>query len=425
MKRGARKIETELAVVGTGIAGFAASLFARARGLEVTQAGHSGAIAYTTGYLDLLGVLDGKVQDDPWAALETLRARAPAHPLARLGPEETRNAMAQFAATLSRMGLGYTAPTDRNLHALLPYGATKPTLCVPETMRPGIEACERGSATLIVDFDGLQGFSAREFQLNMAARWPDLRRARLAFPGLEDRQVFPEVMARALETRATRGALADLIRPRLGGASHVGLPAILGMQAPDRVRAEMEALIGARVFELPTMPPAVPGIRLRELFERALPAAGVRLEPQLKVARLALGKEGARLFLHGPMEDIEIEASAVLLATGRFLSGGLASDRSRVWEPLLDLPISQPEDRAGWFRADYLDPRGHAINRLGVGIDSRFRPVDADGRPVNDGLFAAGAVLAGQDWVRERSGAGIAITSAWGAVQAAAERLRA
>ena len=70
MKHGKRRIETQLAIIGTGIAGFAASIFALQRGLDVAQFGHSGAMAYTTGYLDLLGVHDRRVRQDPWTPLD-------------------------------------------------------------------------------------------------------------------------------------------------------------------------------------------------------------------------------------------------------------------------------------------------------------------------------------------------------------------
>jgi glycerol-3-phosphate dehydrogenase subunit B len=419
MKRQHRVLDTQLAVIGTGIAGFAASIFAHARGLEVAQFGHSGALAYTTGYLDLIGVQDGHKLDDPWAGLDALRAAEPGNPLARLGNADIRAALAEFIGAVNEMGLGYTAPGAQNLTALLPYGVTKPTLSVPETMRPGLEALAAKAPALIVDFDGLQGFSAQEFAQNIAARWPGLATARLAFPGMEARQVFPEVMARALETRGTRAALADLIRPHLGGAAYVGLPAILGVHGPDAVRADMEARLGVPLFEIPTIPPGVAGIRLREMFERALPARGVALEPNLKVAEASLDASGATLHLHGPMEDLEVRAQAVVLATGRFLSGGLKADRTRLRETLFGLPIAQPDAREGWFRPDYLDARGHPVNRLGVTVDAAFRPLDASGTPVNDRLFAAGAVLAGQDWVRSRSGAGLAIATAWGAVDRA------
>ncbi len=421
MKRQTRRIKTKLAVIGAGIAGFAASMFALKRGIEVAQFGHTGAIAYTTGYLDLLGVADNKVLNDPWAGIDKLRLDETQHPLGRVSNDDIRAAFDYFTTLLSEMGIGYTKPGPRNLMALLPYGITKPTLSVPLTMMPGIEAMQANKKTLIVDFAGLQGFSAREFLANISDKWPALSSAHIQFPDMEDRQVFAEVMARALETPDAREKLAGRIRPLLEGASHVGLPAMLGMQNPARTLAEMEKLIGASLFEIPTIPPAVPGIRLRELFERELPKRGLMLEPQLKVHDAKMNKNGGTLYLHGAMEELEVEAEAVILTTGRFLSGGLCSSHSHLAETLFDLPISQPEQRNDWYRQDYLDPRGHAINRTGVETDASFRPIGKNAMPYSERLFAAGSILAHQDWVRQRCGVGLAIATARGAVNAVAD----
>ena len=45
------------------------------------------------------------------------------------------------------------------------------------------------------------------------------------------------------------------------------------------------------------------------------------------------------------------------------------------------------------------------------------------GRPADRRLFAAGILLAHQDWIRSRSGAGIAIATAYKAVESAAALL--
>jgi glycerol-3-phosphate dehydrogenase subunit B len=172
------------------------------------------------------------------------------------------------------------------------------------------------------------------------------------------------------------------------------------------------------------MPPSVPGIRLREMFEQAFPARGLTLVPQQKVEHLDLHAGGARLYLKDNYGDVVIESGTTVLATGRFLSGGLRADRLGVHEPLLDLPVSQPTNRADWYRKDYLDRRGHPINRSGIEVDDRFRPLGADRRPVNERLFAAGVVLAHQDWIRQRCGAGVAIASAYRAVAGAAAMLK-
>ena len=55
MRDETRTFATELAVIGSGIAGCAASIFALNRRIDCAQVGNTGAVAYTTGYLDLLG----------------------------------------------------------------------------------------------------------------------------------------------------------------------------------------------------------------------------------------------------------------------------------------------------------------------------------------------------------------------------------
>ena len=148
------------------------------------------------------------------------------------------------------------------------------------------------------------------------------------------------------------------------------------------------------------------------------------LIPQHKVARLSFDDDGATLDLHDSFGPIRIRAQAVILATGRFLSGGLEAHPDRITEPLLDLPVTQPAGRADWYRERYTDVRGHAIHRAGIEIDADSRPLGQGGRPYSERLFAAGVVVAHQDWIRSRSGAGIAIATAYKAVLAAESYLR-
>jgi glycerol-3-phosphate dehydrogenase subunit B len=60
------------------------------------------------------------------------------------------------------------------------------------------------------------------------------------------------------------------------------------------------------------------------------------------------------------------------------------------------------------------------VNRAGLEVDDRFRPLDKDGSPV-PGVFAAGSVLAHQDWMREKCGSGLALATAYRCAQEAAQ----
>lgn len=418
-----REIEVGLAIVGTGIAGFAAAVFAANRGIVTAIAGHTGALACTTGHLDLLGrAIDrngSRAVRDPWAALAALRADEPRHPLSSVGAHDIRRAFDEFTAFLGGQGIGYTAPGDANVEAPTPAGTRKLTLCVPSTMAAGPRALAAGAPMAIVGIERLKGFSAAEVVANLGARGATASARQIAFPDLARGEVYPEVMARALEVPATRVRFAALLREAAAGMRTVGLPAILGMHRPDDVHADLQRLSGLEIFEIPTMPPSVPGVRLREAMEQALPARGVTLIAQRKVAALELDDGGATLALADVAGPIRIRAEAVLLATGRFLSGGLDAQPQGIREPLLDLPVAQPAARDDWYREHYTDPRGHPVSRAGVEVDAEGRPLGRDGRAFHPRLFAAGTLLAHQDWVRSRSGAGIAIATAWRAVQAA------
>lgn len=425
MKEQTRHFTTQLAVIGSGIAGFAASIFAVNRKIATAQIGNTGAVAYTTGYLDLLGKQDDAAitVTDPWQALENLRKAQPKHPLSRIPTADIHRGFDEFTAFLGECGIAYSRPGVKNITALTPVGTLKQTLCVPATMAAGPQAFAAGKPCVIVDFVGLKGFSGRQVVANLQDRWPDLGTERISFPDMAHGEIYPEVMARALEVPATREKLAAALKSAAGQAKVIGLPAILGMHCPDHVRAELERLTGLEIFEIPTMPPSVPGIRLRELFEQVLPKKGVTLIPQQKITALDFEENGATLSLSDNYGPIRIQAQVVILATGRFLSGGLEAHPDAIREHLLDLPVTQPADRTDWYRDRYTDRRGHAIHRAGIEVDGAFRPLRRDGQPYNDRLFAAGIILAHQDWIRGRSGAGIAIATAYRAVAEAEQFL--
>ncbi len=413
-----RQYTSELAVVGAGIAGCAATVFAQARGIQTTQIGNSGALAYTSGYFDLLGTNSSGYLKDPWAGLTQLRDSEPDHPYSKLTDQDLRCAFDEFIDALNTMGLCYNSPGEKNHLAMLPAGACKPTFCLPETMFKATLAMASRAKVLVIDFVGLQGFSAQEIVANLKSQWPQLRAKRMTFPDMESgAQVFPEVMARALEVPATREEFARRLKDIAEDAEYIAMPAMLGIHRPDFIHSEMERLLDLPIFEIPTIPPAVAGIRLRELFEQKLPALGATVISQHKVQNIIFEDKVIRLFLQDSYGPVEIEADKLLLASGRFLSGGLSADQHKVKEALIDLPVQQPDGRENWFSESYFDPAGHAVNRSGLVVNDNFQPLDQQAHVIDKRLYAAGILLANQDWIRQRCGAGLAIATAYKAVK--------
>lgn len=411
----------DVMIVGAGMAGMAAALFAAQRGLTVAQVGLAGEINFASGMLDLLAVhpvAAGRVWADPWAAMARLCADEPQHPYARLTPAAIHEAMSGFMGFLERTGYPYVTHGTTNLEMITPAGTVKTTYAVPHTMRHGTRALADGRPCLLVDFNGLKGYSARQIAMGLAPRWPSLRTVRLDFPGIGG-ELYPERMARSLELADARRKLARAIQPHLGDAAAVGLPAVLSVSSTLQALADLQDALRVPVFEIPTMLPAVTGLRLREGCEQHLPAMGVRAHYQQRVLRVRHLPEGGWLFDAGDQAVARrIRSRAAILCSGRFFSHGLHAERTGIRETIFGLPVTQPARRSDWHHWDLLHAPGHPINRAGVPVDSRFRPVDDSSQPVYPDLFAAGSILAHQDWVRQKCGSGLAIATAWGAVGA-------
>jgi glycerol-3-phosphate dehydrogenase subunit B len=418
-------VNCQVAVIGAGMAGMAASLFAARRGLDVVQVGQAGTIPFASGLLDLLGVhpvCAGRVLADPWDGVGRLRRDAADHPYTRVSSRDMRAAWGVFLRFLSDAGQPYAVDRDRNRLIVTPAGTIKTTYAVPHSMAAADRVLADRPPCLLIDFAGLKGFSARQIAATLGAGWPGLRAARMALPGLRG-ELQPERLGRHFENHDHCSRLAEAIRGQLDGARAAGLPAVIGVHRSRANFTAMQDIVDVPLFEIPTMLPSVPGLRLRETFEQHLPPQGVRAWYQQRVCAVeTIDGHGFRLRIGSREDGFWVRARAVILATGRFFGKGLHADRTAVRETLLDLPVHQPPQREDWHHKDLLHPAGHAINRAGLPVDACFRPVDPGGRRIFPRLFAAGSILAHQDWVREKCGSGLAIASAYAAVRAC-ERL--
>jgi glycerol-3-phosphate dehydrogenase subunit B len=114
-------------------------------------------------------------------------------------------------------------------------------------------------------------------------------------------------------------------------------------------------------------------------------------------------------------------ASAYVLATGKFVGGGLDAQRNRVCETLFDLPVQYPQNRKEWFNPQLLNAAGQPFNSFGVEVNKDLQPVDPAGKVVYRNLFAAGGILAHADSMAEKSGGGVAISTGYVAGELAAK----
>jgi glycerol-3-phosphate dehydrogenase subunit B len=146
-------IDCELAVIGTGMAGTAAALFAATRGIATTLVGSTGEIIFASGMVDLLGIhplADQRHWENPWEGIAALRADLPKHPYAQIPETDIRRALALWLDFVGSTGLGYRCRKDRNVRVMTAIGTLKTTYAVPDSMWAGAAAWEEKPPCLIV-----------------------------------------------------------------------------------------------------------------------------------------------------------------------------------------------------------------------------------------------------------------------------------
>jgi glycerol-3-phosphate dehydrogenase subunit B len=417
-----KDINTDVLIIGTGLAGLAATLFAANRGLSCVEVGQTGEINFSSGFIDLLGVHpagEKHAWTDPWAGIDALVRDIPQHPYARVPGEDIQTAFEEILNFLKEAGLPYMRRMNSNSGVLTSLGTIKPTYCVPHTMWTGVEALEKKPPCLLIDIRGLKGFSARQIAATLKSEWSHIRTARISFPDTDHlNEVFTEHMASALILPRNREKLAAALRPHINDAQIIGLPAILGLYRTQEVVTDLQERMGVPAFEIPTIPPSVPGLRLKEAFERGLRTKGIKYISQKRVLTVRQRAGGQfEIDIGRTSPELTVRSRGIILASGRFIGGGLHADRIRIKETIFDLPVYQPASRTEWHRRDVLDARGHLVNQAGVEIDDSFRPLNRSRQPAFKTLFAAGSLLAHNDWKRLKCGAGVAIASAFGAVK--------
>lgn len=408
----------DLVVIGMGMAGMSAALFAASRGLSVVHAGRASELSFASGLMDVMAIpqlSEGRVFENPDEAIKKLKQVCPDHPYNSIPGGHIMDAMDELTDALGKAGLSYESCRGRNRRLVTSMGTVKTSWGIPRTMNNGVLAYQKKAPAVILNIKGLKGFSGSQIREMIKPWWPDIRVAEVEFPESYSDELYAEHMARQIENPGVLKAFADVIRPYAEAADFIGLPPILGIYSSEQVQNQLEELVGVPVFEIPSMPPSVPGLRLREAFEKILGTMPVRRFTGKTVEWISQESDGLFSFSISDAGEV-FRSRGVILASGRFMGKGLRADRDKISETLLGLPVCQPDVRSDWYEKEFYASAGHNVNLAGIVTDHRLRPVDADGNPVYRNVFAAGSILAGQDWKRMKCGTGLSVATAYEAV---------
>jgi glycerol-3-phosphate dehydrogenase subunit B len=258
----------------------------------------------------------------------------------------------------------------------------------------------------VVGLAGLPHFNAQTLARTWESGVP-LRALTLELPGTPAAGWSPPSLAAHIERDPA--LLIDALQH--AGLRRAIVPAVLGLEGATDVVGQLSHA-GFTITEALAATPSIPGWRLQQALDKAVSQAGVAvLGGRAAVKRV----QDMRVGSISVGED-EVAARSFVLATGKFLGGGIAADEE-FRETVLGLPVWLEQLGDVFTSPDPLtltDPVRTADQPLlfaGVHVDEEQRPVGRARDVVYENVFVAGTVRA--DWSATARGLGHCAEDGW------------
>lgn len=407
--------ENDVIVIGGGLAGLMAAAVAAKRGKKVLLLTlGAGTLTIGGGIVDVLGQTDGGMPvATPRAGLQQV---GPEHPYKKIGPVAIEESINFFKEVCAAEGYPYMGSLDEMQWIPTAAGTLKPTCLVPKTMNTtqlkaadnvvvlGFESLKDFYPHLISkNFKNIPGFKEKNYEIVMID------------PGLADgRDVTALDVARWLDTPEGLKECTRKMAAVIKSGSVVIIPPVLGTRPNYAVAEHLEKALGCSFIETAAVPPSITGLRLRTMLLSYVKKLGVRIVEQAVVGRsIAEGGRCTAVVTDGIDRERTYYAKAFILANGGFYGGGLVAEPGHVIEPIFNFPVVAPEDHELWANATLFSNEPQPFAKIGLDVDEKMHPLDADGKIVLNNVFVAGRNLRGYDFSFEKSGNGVALASGY------------
>lgn len=408
----------DVLVIGAGFSGLMA-------GWQLSQAGLRtqvitkgwGTTHWHAGCVDVLGYEpfgNYELVTSPSDSLIKLMDENPSHPYAISGMEFIEQAILSIKDLFTEANYPLHGSLSKNWMLPTALGTLRPTCLAPETMINGdFSAHNLNHCYLLVGFSKFVDFYPELAADNLRALGYNTKAVTLDVPSLRSRHlVTGRVLAESFDRYELISEICELLRPHLSGVDVIGFPAVLGIRHPLQVKSKFEQELGCPIFEIPSLPPSIPGIRMQQIFLKAIEKNGGRVTEGMQVTGAQFkDRKISQVFSEAAARYKSHSAKCFVLASGGFLGGGFISDsHGYAQDTAMSLELHLPVDHLDWFDKEFLSSSGHPVFKTGFPVNSKFQPVKNDDL-LFDNLYLTATSLPGYDPLQERSLEGVALVS--------------
>ena len=374
-----------------------------------------GATHWGSGCIDIMGYEppDYKQRiDSPINYLEKFIGSNPNHPYACVGIDLLEKAVASFLELSKTAGYPFHGSIEKNLQLPTALGTLRPTCLAPITMIAG-DACQ-SSPMLIIGFNRFLDFYPSLIADNLNAQGIFARDILLDIKSLRTRKFLSGmVLARLFDNPEFRQEVIDTLKPKLGSVGRVGFPAVLGLYKTKEAISHLETSLGVPIFEIPGLPPSIPGIRLHNLLVSAIDRKYGSIYNGMTVTRSSVDNNLiSSVWSEASARQKSHIAKTYVLATGGILGGGITINyNDYAQETVFDLPVEMLDQSNQWFNSEFLSSKSHPLHTIGLQADASLKPTDSFGQTIYQNLYVVGTLMANCDPIHERSMEGIALAT--------------
>lgn len=414
----------DVAIIGGGLAGLTCGIALQQRGKRCVIINNGqAAIDFASGSLDLLSRMpDGSVVENINENLTALRTALPAHPYSLLGAEKVIAKAQDFERLANALNLDLIGSSEKNHWRVTGLGSLRGAWLSPNSV-PTVQGNETfpHKRIAVLGIEGYHDFQpqllAANLVLNPQFAHCEVTSGFLNIPQLDElrqnaREFRSVNIAQLLEHKLALNDLVSEIIESAQGANAVLLPACFGLENQEFMNALRDATKLA-LFELPTLPPSLLGMRQRIQLRRKFESLGGLMINGDSALNAHFEGDRVHCIKTRLLEDEEIIADNFVLAAGSFFSKGLVSEFDKIYEPVFESDIIGVEgfndkDRFSWTNHRFANPQPY--QSAGVAINEHCQ-VQKRGQFLAN-LYATGNVIGGFNALELGCGSGVAVVTA-------------
>ena len=414
----------DVAIIGGGLAGLTCGIALQQRGKRCVIINNGqAAIDFASGSLDLLSRMpDGSVVENINENLTALRTALPAHPYSLLGAEKVIAKAQDFERLANALNLDLIGSSEKNHWRVTGLGSLRGAWLSPNSV-PTVQGNETfpHKRIAVLGIEGYHDFQpqllAANLVLNPQFAHCEVTSGFLNIPQLDElrqnaREFRSVNIAQLLEHKLAFNDLVSEIIESAQGANAVLLPACFGLENQEFMNALRDATKLA-LFELPTLPPSLLGMRQRIQLRRKFESLGGLMINGDSALNAHFEGDRVHCIKTRLLEDEEIIADNFVLAAGSFFSKGLVSEFDKIYEPVFESDIIGVEgfndkNRFSWTNHRFANPQPY--QSAGVAINEHCQ-VQKCGQFLAN-LYATGNVIGGFNALELGCGSGVAVVTA-------------